>query len=72
MSDVQEGRVELGPLLTVAEVATALRVSDMTIYRLIRAGELPAIRVGSHYRIREQALVSYLTEVAPVADQSIG
>ena len=47
-------------LLTVREVAETMRVSNMTVYRLIRAGELPAIRVGKHFRIRTQELNAYL------------
>ncbi len=49
-----------GPLMTVAEVAEILRVSNMTVYRLIKAGELPALRVGKNYRIREHDLEAYL------------
>ena len=48
-------------LLTVGEVATALRVSPMTIYRLIHGGELGAVRVGKSYRIRESDLEAYLS-----------
>ncbi len=51
-----------GSLLTVAEVAAIMRVSNMTVYRLIRGGELPAIRVGKNYRIREAEAQRYLTE----------
>lgn len=47
-------------LLTAAEVADTLRVSTMTIYRLIRRGELPAVRVGRNYRVRERDLSAYL------------
>lgn len=47
-------------LLTVAEVATALRVSNMTVYRLIRNGSLPSTRVGRGYRIWEDAVDTYL------------
>ena len=47
-------------LLTVREVAEAMRVSTMTVYRLIRAGSLPAIRVGKHFRIRRRDLTGYL------------
>ena len=47
-------------LLTVAEVATALQVSRMTVYRLIRRGQLKAIRVGRNYRVREDDLNQYL------------
>ena len=34
----------------------------MTVYRLIKAGELPAIRVGKHLRIRERDVAKYLDE----------
>ncbi|MEX1178697.1 MAG: helix-turn-helix domain-containing protein [Nitriliruptor sp.] len=49
-------------LLTAAEVADQLRVSTMTIYRLIRRGELPAVRVGRNYRVRQDELETYLAE----------
>lgn len=47
-------------LLTVAEVATVIRVSRMTVYRLIRRGHIKAIRVGRNYRVREDDLERYL------------
>jgi hypothetical protein len=34
----------------------------MTVYRLIKAGELPAIRVGKHLRIRERDVARYLDD----------
>ena len=48
------------PFLTVAEVAGLLRVSTMTVYRLIKAGSLPAVRVGKSYRVREDDVDRYL------------
>ncbi len=51
-----------GALLTVAEVASIMRVSTMTVYRLIKAGELAAVRIGHNYRIREAELERYLAE----------
>ena len=42
--------------LTVAEVASIMRVSKMTVYRLVHSGELEAIRVGRSFRVPEQAL----------------
>ncbi len=51
-------------LLTVAEVAQIMRVSNMTVYRLIKAGQLAAIRVGKNYRIRRRDVERYLTERA--------
>ncbi len=46
--------------LTVAEVASVMRVSKMTVYRLVHSGHLPAIRVGRSFRVPEQALHQYL------------
>jgi excisionase family DNA binding protein len=46
--------------LTVAEVATVMRVSKMTVYRLVHNGELPAVRVGKSFRVPEQAVNDYL------------
>ena len=46
--------------LTVAEVATMMRVSKMTVYRLVHNGELPAVRVGKSFRVPEQAVHDYL------------
>lgn len=45
---------------TVAEVATRMRVSKMTVYRLVHAGELPAVRVGRSFRVPEHAVDDYL------------
>jgi excisionase family DNA binding protein len=39
-----------------------LRVSNMTVYRLVQAGQLPAVRVGRSYRIREDDVDRYLSE----------
>jgi len=39
--------------LTVAEVALIMRVSKMTVYRLVHSGELEAIRVGRSFRVPE-------------------
>ena len=46
----------------MSEVAGLLRVSRMTVYRLIKTGELPSLRVGKSYRLREQDIHSYLNE----------
>jgi len=46
--------------LTVAEVASLMRVSKMTVYRLVHGGTLPAVRVGRSFRVPEQAVHDYL------------
>ena len=46
--------------MTVAEVADVMRVSKMTVYRLVHSGELPAVQFGRSYRVPESAVQHYL------------
>lgn len=46
--------------LTVAEVAALQRVSRKTVLRWIAAGQLPAVRLGRHWRISQAQLDAYL------------
>lgn len=48
-------------VLTVAEVADRLRVSKMTVYRLLHDGDLRCVRIRGSYRVPESALRDYLT-----------
>ena len=48
--------------LTVAEVAALMRVSKMTVYRLVHSGELTAVRVGRSFRVPEKAVHDYLRD----------
>ncbi len=48
--------------LTVAEVASMMRVSKMTVYRLVHGGELSAVRVGRSFRVPERAVQDYLRD----------
>ncbi|SDX54742.1 DNA binding domain-containing protein, excisionase family [Modestobacter sp. DSM 44400] len=48
--------------LTVAEVAALMRVSKMTVYRLVHGGELSAVRVGRSFRVPERAVHEYLRD----------
>lgn len=52
------------PLLTITEVAVALRVSKMTIYRLVHSGELQAMRIGRSIRVPASTLREYLENAA--------
>ena len=59
-------------LWTVAEVADHMRVSNMTVYRLIKSGQLPAIRVGKNFRIRGRDLEAYLDASTTQVSESQG
>jgi len=57
MSNDRLGEVRF---LTVAEVASIMRVSKMTVYRMVHNGDLPAVRVGRSFRVPEDAVNTYL------------
>jgi excisionase family DNA binding protein len=57
-----DGRLADVKFLTVGEVAGLMRVSKMTVYRLVHSGELTAVRVGRSFRVPEHAVHTYLRE----------
>jgi excisionase family DNA binding protein len=61
-STPSEGALTGVQFLTVAEVAALMRVSKMTVYRLVHAGDLTAVRVGRSFRVPEHAVHAYLRE----------
>ena len=64
MPSEQSDKVDLPQVqfLTVAEVAARMQVSKMTVYRLVHAGELEAVRVGRSFRVPESAVADYLSK----------
>jgi excisionase family DNA binding protein len=62
MSSERSDRPDLARVqfLTVAEVAAMMRVSKMTVYRLVHGGELPAARVGRSFRVPKDSVEDYL------------
>ncbi|MFV0252874.1 MAG: helix-turn-helix domain-containing protein [Beutenbergiaceae bacterium] len=56
--------------LTVAEVAQLARVSRMTVYRMVHAGDLPAIRVGKSFRVPEVAVTQMLSGGLPLPESA--
>ena len=51
MAENTPGDMSEAQFLTIAEVAAKMRVSKMTVYRLVHGGELPAVRVGRSFRV---------------------
>jgi excisionase family DNA binding protein len=47
-------------MMTVKELADYLRVHPTTIYRLLRAGELPAMRIGSDWRFNRESIDAWI------------
>jgi excisionase family DNA binding protein len=53
--------------LTVAEVAAIMRLSKMTVYRLVHSGELAAVRVGRSFRVRSLRCATTWPKPAPTS-----
>lgn len=50
--------------LTVPEVAVILRVSKMTVYRMVHKHEMEAIRAGRGFRVYSASLAAYIASGA--------
>jgi excisionase family DNA binding protein len=57
------------PVLTVKEVAAYLRVHQSTIYRLLKAQQLPGFRIGSDWRFNIEAIDQWRTAAQEAAEQ---
>lgn len=55
------GQNELERVLTINEVAEVLRMHSTAVYRLVKRGEIPRIKIGGHRRVNRAALDSFLS-----------
>ena len=46
-----------------------MRLSRMTVYRLVKAHDLPAVRFGRSYRVPEHAIEDYVQHHSTLADE---
>ena len=60
MAENTPGDMSEAQFLTIAEVAAKMRVSKMTVYRLVHGGDLPAVRVGRSFRVTEKDVNDYI------------
>jgi len=56
---------QLQQVMTVPEIATALRVSRATVYRLVNTGVLPGMRVGKTVRVTRRAVQEFMRTPTP-------
>jgi excisionase family DNA binding protein len=59
----QPGRRPRPAFFTVEEVAEVLRVDPVTIYRAIRAGEFPAVKIRKRYVVPQKAIELLVEDV---------
>lgn len=62
-----EGQPEPSTWLTPKDLQAELRLGEKSIYRLLRSGAIPSIRLGGVYRVNRRHL-----EDAPLADGALG
>jgi excisionase family DNA binding protein len=60
--DESQPTAALGRFLTLADAAEVLNISATQAYALVRSGELPAIKIGTHgqWRVERAVLESYI------------
>ncbi len=51
---------ELPPIMTIAEVAKYLGLHELTVRRLAREGELPALKLGRQWRVKRDLLEKWI------------
>ena len=49
-------------ILTVKEVCQLLKIHHTTLYRLVKAGEIPSFRIGSDYRFQQDLIERWMAE----------
>lgn len=54
-------RLDVPDLWTVEEVATGLRVTRATMYRIVASGAIETVKVGGQIRIRGSAVTEYIS-----------
>ena len=52
-------------LMTVEDVANRLRLSYSTVYSMLRAGEIPAVKLGAQWRVDPIRLDAWLSDQEP-------
>ncbi len=57
--------------LTTEEVLEYLQVNLRTVYRLIKAGKIPAVRVGRQWRFRKRDIDAWLDSQRPRSDSGV-
>jgi excisionase family DNA binding protein len=57
--------------LTTEEVLEYLQVNLRTVYRLIKAGKIPAVRVGRQWRFRKRDIDAWLDSQRPRGDRAV-
>lgn len=68
MNEASPDKDSKDEVMTVAEVARYLRLSEAKVYRMAKAGEIPAIRIGRAWRFKRELIDAWLREQSRIPD----
>lgn len=57
--------------LTVSEVASLLKLSESTVYTMVRAGDIPAVKLGNQWRVSETRLDEWLEQKEDIGGERL-
>ncbi len=60
------------PVLTIVELSEYLKIPKSTLYKLVRSGSIPSIKVGKHWRFHRGAIDAWLANQNPGPNQDSG
>ena len=49
-------------VFTIIELAEYLKIPKSTLYKLVRSGSVPCLKVGKHWRFHKRAIDAWLTQ----------
>ncbi len=60
MTDIDLNETEI---MTVSEVAAYLKISEVTTYKLVQQGKIPAFKIGRHWRVKRTDLGEFIEKL---------
>ncbi|WP_207641239.1 helix-turn-helix domain-containing protein [Clostridium akagii] len=60
MTDMDLNETEI---MTVSEVAAYLKISEVTTYKLVQQGKIPAFKIGRHWRVKRSDLGEFIEQL---------
>jgi len=60
MTDMDLNETEI---MTVNEVAAYLKISEVTTYKLVQQGKIPAFKIGRHWRVKRIDLDEFIEKL---------
>ncbi len=50
-------------IMTVSEVAEYFKISEVTTYKLVQEGKIPAFKIGRHWRVKRSDLTEFIEKL---------